>query len=124
MACPNAARGEDRVAWKLSADGVFSNSSAYVFLLDQDLRAPCNPFKKIWRWPGPERYRLHLWKVAKEALVTNEWRKKRQLTESECCLVCNSEEESVLHLLRDCSQMQQVWHILFAGLDLPNSFFL
>lgn len=47
MAAPNAARGVDRVAWKLTADGVFSNASAYEALLDTSQRMPNGPFKKI-----------------------------------------------------------------------------
>lgn len=71
LAAPNRETGADRTVWKLVADGGFSNAFAYESLLDQSLRDTNGLFKKIWRWPGPERYRFFMWKVAKEALVTN-----------------------------------------------------
>lgn len=71
LAARNRETGADRTVWKLVADGGFSNASAYESLLDQSLRDTNGLFKKIWRWPGPERYRFFMWKVAKEALVTN-----------------------------------------------------
>lgn len=56
-------REEDRIAWGACKDGIFTNRSAYDSLLDQNLSDSKLLFKLIWSWTGPERYRLHLWKL-------------------------------------------------------------
>lgn len=123
LAAPNAARGRDKIAWKLTTDGHFTNASSYVSLLDQDLQNHSGLFRKIWGWAGPERIKLHMWKVAHEALVTNSWRKRRLLCESAECPMCLEEDESVIHTLRDCRVMKQVWSCISSGLQLGQDFF-
>lgn len=123
LAAPDPDRGGDNIAWNLTTDGEFSNASAYISLLDNNLEGHCGLFKGIWKWRGPERFRIHLWKLSQEALVTNSWRQRRNLVESACCLICEREDESVLHVVRDCGAMRQVWNSLAEG-DLPvQSFF-
>lgn len=53
--------------------------------------------------------------MANEALVTNVWRKKRLLSDSDICPVCGAEAESILHLIHDCNRMKQVWTKLADG---------
>lgn len=112
LAPPNASRGEDKVAWKLSPDGYFTNASAYESNLDPNLRSHDSLYKKIWGWPGPERIRFLLWKIAQEALVTNTWRKRRNLVDFDECPICHSSEESIIHVFRDCNSMKQIWNKL------------
>lgn len=64
MLAPNPAREDDRVAWKLSKDGCFTNLSAYCSLLDQNQALNHNLNKRIWTCSGPERYKIHLWKIS------------------------------------------------------------
>lgn len=123
MPGPCAGRGDDRVAWKCTADGCFTNALAYEALLDLSLKDTDMPYKWIWRWQGPERVRSHLWKLAHEALITNSWRAKRHLVESNCCPVCGTVEESVLHVVRDCPRMIQVWRSLCNDILPHTSFF-
>lgn len=63
-------------------------------------------------------------KCVTEALATNVWRKRRHLTDSDTCPVCFAGEESIIHLLRDCRIMSQVWSILIDGNSHFRSFFL
>lgn len=120
---PCAGRGEDRAAWKCTADGSFTNASAYETLLDPSLKDDDMPYKWIWSWKGPERVRIHLWKLAHKALITNVWREKRHLVDSNYCPVCGTEEESVMHVVRDCARMVQVWLIISDGHLPHNTFF-
>lgn len=124
LAVPDQERGRDRVAWSLTADGSFSNASAYMLLLDHNLRSPNGVYKKIWGWKGPERGKLHLWKLSHEALVTNSWRQRRNLVELATCPICENADESVLHVVRDCALMQQVWSNLAEGQMLYPNFFV
>lgn len=56
---------EDAMAWKGNGDGSFTMASAYKLVANSNLHQ--DPFfTAIWRWKGPERLMLHLWKVAKK----------------------------------------------------------
>lgn len=123
MIAPNVGRGEDRVAWKLSADGEFSNLSAYLSVLDPSLWHHDGCYKRIWSFQGPKRVRLHLWKMTQGALVTNSWRKRRSLCEVDVCPICSEEEESIMHMTRDCNFMKQVWIKLAEGCIPIRDFF-
>lgn len=83
----------DTVAWTLTSDGMFSNVSAYESLLDPSLNANYNLYKIIWKWIGPERSRVHLWKCSQEASLTNEVSWHRGLANSSLCPICSSEDE-------------------------------
>lgn len=64
-----------------------------------------------------------LWKVAREALVTNFWRHKCNIVDSNASPVCLDGAETVLHVVRDCSIIQQVWNVFAHGSSRLNSFF-
>lgn len=65
--------------------------------------------KKVLKWEGLERGRLHLWKVSKEALIINSLKNKRNLDVTDCCPICENEEEIVVHIVRDYSRLRLVW---------------
>lgn len=121
MLPPNSGRGEDCIAWRLSNDGGFSNKSAYESLLHHNPDSRQKLFNLIWSWPGPERGKVLLWKVSHEALVTNLFRWKRGLSGSSDCPLCGREVETILHLMRDCVCILQVWNFL-AENNLPSDF--
>lgn len=114
--------GEDCVAWALSSDGNFSNSLAYDSLLDQGLNLHFPLFKRIWRWPGPQRERLHLWKMALGAFMTNDTRKKRHLINDAMSPICKNREETLMLLFIDCDKVTELWWDISSGL-LPPLFF-
>lgn len=69
-----------------------------------------NPiFKKVWKWSGPARMRAIIWKIAHGKLLTNEERMKRGMSDHNICPRCNSQPESLTHLLRDCDEVQEFW---------------
>ncbi|KAK7260903.1 hypothetical protein RIF29_27202 [Crotalaria pallida] len=63
---------------------------------------------KLWKWPGPQRIRTLLWKILNDALLTDENRRRRNLTADDECPLCNANEtETILHAFRDCHHAQQ-----------------
>lgn len=120
---PNPRGTCDRVPWKLSKDGEFTTTSAYEYTVRQPENLQSDLFKSIWSWSGPERIRMHLWKMAHGALVTNVFRLDRGIVDSGCCPICNIEEESIIHMSRDCVKASQVWNLL-AHNNLPHVFFV
>lgn len=66
--------------------------------------------------------RILFWKMAHEAIVTDLFRQKRGLTTLGTCPICDTEEEPVLHMVRDCRGAMQIWTHL-ARNNLPLDFF-
>lgn len=115
MIPPSPDKGADRVAWRCTGDGLFSNASAYASLLEPSLMVKDSIYNGVWKWKGPERFRTHLWKMTQSALVTNVWRKRRGLVESDICPVCGREEESLSHVFRECERVQMMWRLVARG---------
>ncbi|CAN1836512.1 Putative ribonuclease H protein At1g65750, partial [Linum perenne] len=108
MSPPKAGAREDRITWGLERDGRFRVRSAYLLAAEEE-RDALDP---IWRWKGPQRIRQFLWVVAHNRLLTNSERRRRHLAEIGSCQVCPGQEESVLHVLRDCPLASATWELL------------
>lgn len=68
-----------------------------------------------------------LWLVLRGSLPTNKFRVEHHMSFDPTCQMCGSNEESLLHTLRDCSRARRIWSLLrFAnGLFLqPSDSFL
>ncbi|KAK8572790.1 hypothetical protein V6N12_028832 [Hibiscus sabdariffa] len=71
-----------------------------------------------WRWTDSQTFssKMAYDRIAREAksekLLTNKERVHRHLTASPCCSICFASEESVLHVLRDCSVAGNTWRRL------------
>lgn len=66
-------------------------------------------FPCIWKWRGPERIRLLLWKAMHRKLMTNLERMRRHLSSYSTCPLCDQQSESLLHCFRDCQQAATLW---------------
>lgn len=62
-----------------------------------------------WKWQGPEHIRTFLFHCLHDHLLTNKERVQRRLTNGSFCSRCHSTEESILHVLRDCSFAIVTW---------------
>ncbi|KAG7599188.1 Reverse transcriptase zinc-binding domain [Arabidopsis suecica] len=104
----------DRMSWSEQSDGSFTVKSAYAMLTRNELPRQNMEkiFDRIWRVIAPERVRVFFWLVVQQAVMTNSERHRRHLCESSLCQVCNSGEETILHVLRDCPAMSGVWQRL------------
>lgn len=54
--------------------------------------------------------------------MTNSYKHRRGLSDSGMCPLCNQEDETLIHMTRDCAAVTQAWLIL-AGIKLPTDFF-
>ncbi|CAA7031066.1 unnamed protein product [Microthlaspi erraticum] len=66
-------------------------------------------FTRIWHVIASEQTRVFLWLVARQVIMTNMKRQRRHLTDTGICQVCKGGEESILHILRDCPAMFEIW---------------
>ncbi|CAA0839952.1 Polynucleotidyl transferase- ribonuclease H-like superfamily protein [Striga hermonthica] len=105
---PRADAGEDRIIWGFSDNGSFSTKTAYQSLLHHERDQDRPLWRVIWRAPAPQRARTLLWLVAKDRLLTNVERLRRHILVSEACDLCG-EPKSVLHVVRDCPTVKDLW---------------
>ncbi|RYQ87637.1 hypothetical protein Ahy_B09g095159 [Arachis hypogaea] len=118
---PSPWKGADCIAWRHSPDGSFSTKSSYQSLMEVP-DSPNRIFQLVWHWQGPERVRTFLWLVAHKAILTNAERRRRHLTTDDACPRCRNQEESIIHVLRDCHYVTSIWHTLNPP-NGSNSFF-
>ncbi|CAA0830741.1 Polynucleotidyl transferase- ribonuclease H-like superfamily protein [Striga hermonthica] len=82
-------------------------------------------WKVIWAWLGPPRIRTFLWLLTRNRFLTNSERCRRHLSSSNGCVWCGLEEETYLHVLRDCPLAKNIWNRLLPAavssqfFDLP-----
>lgn len=109
--CPPSLGEDDFPCWNLTTNGLFSLSSAYQALSKDNVNGENqNPlFKEIWHWKGPQRVRTFLWRLVHGRLLTNEERFQRRMKNDSLCPRCLLNEESIMHLLRDCDDVRDFW---------------
>lgn len=115
MKPPNDDNEEDTLTWTGSSDGNFTMAATYRSLSNYQTQAPEPIFEKIWRWDGPERVRIFLWKAGRGALLTNEQRFNRGMGQNPLCPRCGLHIESVENVLRSCNLAQEVWNNVGSG---------
>lgn len=80
--------------------GIFSNSNKCYPIMNVDEVIDLL-FKGIWKWQGPERIKILLWKMANKGILTNQARLRRGMTDTALFPICNKNDESISHCLRD-----------------------
>lgn len=105
------------IAWNGTSNGSFSVTSTYMSLCESSSSIPRAGFEAVWGWPGPKRIRITLWKVLRYALLTNDQRVRRGMTLNPHCPHCTGIVESMDHVFRSCSFAQQVWSLVWKGVQ-------
>ncbi|WCJ35671.1 DNAse I-like superfamily protein [Euphorbia peplus] len=113
----------DGWSWSCSNSGNFSVKSAFQLLSGEAAgdSVVSQVWKKVWTVRVSERVRCFLWLVVHNRILTNSNRKIRHLCESDQCPVC-SNQESVLHVLRDCRVAAVVWRCFLPPASCPEFF--
>lgn len=103
---PRILDSEDSLSWENTANGLFTTNSAYLAVKQCPASPASGKIDLVWKWPGPERVRLFLWKAYHDILLTNFERARRHISDEHLCLVCGGFEESLLHTFRDCNRLK------------------
>ncbi|XP_004306074.1 PREDICTED: putative ribonuclease H protein At1g65750-like [Fragaria vesca subsp. vesca] len=115
--------GSDTLIWGATANGKFFVKSAYNSLFD--MSAPLNPqWNYIWRMKIPPKLKTFLWTFLHKKLLTNMQRVTRGFTASALCPICQSADESFLHLFRDCPRSVLIWNAFVKPGSISQSFSL
>lgn len=112
----------DTLVWRASSVGAFSIRTARSLVEGQNGVAENGLWRKIWKTKGPSRIAFTLWTSLHRALPTTAFFWKRRITSFPCCDYCGKDEESDLHVLRDCKDTVRMWKEMLPA-DLWGSFF-
>ncbi|OMO86377.1 reverse transcriptase [Corchorus capsularis] len=111
----------DLIVWNFSSDGSFNLNSAYEIAASIIHEKDDFVFwKKLWHVPCHFRVMHFLWTAALDKLCTRSMLYHRKISFDPCCDLCLDTEESVLHILRDCTIAHSLWDKIS---HLPQHFF-
>lgn len=115
---------QDLLIWETASDGQYSSKSAYAWLTQPSMvnnsDHPCSmSWSWIWKLNLPENIQHFVWLVMHGSLPTNHTRLLHHVSLDGSCQRCGSNQETILHTLRDCPRSQQVWQLL--GFDFNHN---
>ncbi|KAJ1379403.1 Ribonuclease H domain [Sesbania bispinosa] len=102
----------DMFVWSNSISGVYSVNSAYHWLTHLDREYATESWNWLWKIPAPETLRFMLWLTCHNSLPTSGVLLHHGINLQGSCPRCGSEVESILHYLRDCCVVRQIWTLL------------
>ncbi|GMJ03912.1 hypothetical protein HRI_004060400 [Hibiscus trionum] len=109
---PRLGDANDQLVWRLTPRGNFETKSAYGLLTGTLEASPNVLWRLIWKAPVPQRLHVFLWVLSQNKLMTNHERYRRHIGHFSTCPRCNLEDETILHVLRDCSAATAIWNRL------------
>ena len=115
-----AIRREDRLAWKTNSHGKFDLSSAYKLATPND---EDQVFRGHWIWKERinPRIQFFLWKCFHNSIGVNVCLNARGINLDPLCPRCKKEPETIIHMLRDCTESKEIWERL--GISVENGSF-
>ena len=69
-------------------------------------------FGWIWNLNALPRIKTFLWLCAHGSIGVKACLMRRGVVKEESCLICQGTSESILHVLRDCHKIKEVWRQL------------
>lgn len=101
-------RGRDRIAWIGNPRGIFDLKSAYSIAMGTDSTPSINA-TWIWKSETLPRIKTFLWRCMHNSIGVKNCLAKRGIVEEDWCPICQRDPETILHALRDCPWVKEVW---------------
>lgn len=108
---PLVARSEDKLARKLSPKGEFDMKTTYILTLEFDFEVPLRE-KWIWKLKTLPRIQTFVWKCMHKSIGVRDCLSARGLSLDTTGHLCQIDAESILHALRDCPLVRNIWQQL------------
>ncbi|OMP07401.1 reverse transcriptase [Corchorus olitorius] len=110
----------DCIIWCKTSNGNFTTKSAFQSL---NAHLPCSSpcIKAIWKIKVQPKIQNFLWLATQNRILGNDNRMIRSFTTDPSCSICGHHSESVLHILRDCTNAKVIWDILMISSKFSSS---
>ncbi|XP_074287994.1 uncharacterized protein LOC141613155 [Silene latifolia] len=137
----SATQIEDEVIWPFSRNGKYNVKSGYALIfkdyyevkasitdrsrISDERKRFCK--SKLWRLPGPQTWKILIWKIITNSLPVGWEFVKRNMGRDATCPLCQKESremETIDHLFRDCTFVSRIWASSPLGIStshLPNT---
>lgn len=103
----------DLLIWGDNANGIYTTSSGFKWLLKQRTNLARGPsWNWIWRLPAPENIKFFFWLVFHNSVPTLSVLHHRGISPTAICRICQREDETLLHCIRDCPGVKRIWNRL------------
>lgn len=111
---------DDTLIWHYSRNGRYSVSSAYhlamtikhMRLVDAQgstSNSSVRNWNFVWSLKLPGKIKHFLWRLLHDSIPTSSELKRRHVTTEEHCPVCGGNNETALHIMRDCHFSRMYW---------------
>jgi hypothetical protein len=108
--------GKDKLWWIPLSKGVFEVNSFYR--VTSSYGSPPFPWKGIWRIKAPPRVAFFAWIAARSKILTIDNLRRRGIIVINRCWLCESDGETVDHLLLHCGVVNALWNVIFSRFGL------
>lgn len=109
---------KDKIYWNLTNNDTSTLSSAYKSCFTSANETP--NMKWIWKTPCGQSEKLFLWKTTHLALPTMAVLHAKNISPLPTCPICNVEDDTVEHTLKNCSKTKQIRSFLNPQLTNPQ----
>ncbi|KAM0917393.1 hypothetical protein ACQ4PT_009542 [Festuca glaucescens] len=97
----------DQFVWKFSADGAYSTKSTYAACFAARMAQPAA--RQVWNSFAPSKYKMFRWLAVWGRCWTADRLKRRGLANHWTCPLCKLRDETLDHLLLQCTYTHTVW---------------
>ena len=107
----------DCLVWPKTADGCYSVKFTYQMLATEVINEEPSSsngedskvWRSIWKIRAPPKVRHFMWRAARDSLPSKQNLARRKIALDKTCLLCDEQQESIMHVLRVCDQAKAVW---------------
>lgn len=114
---------QNRLIWLLDSKGIFSVKSVHKVSFSQsngDVQ-PKVHWKKLWKARFPERLKMLIWRIGINAIPTRANLQRRLQHVDLTCILCNSGNETSIHLFFECHFARTLWSSACWGFRIDAS---
>lgn len=76
------------------------------------------PYQEVWDSKTPMKVNFFLWLAMRGRILTQENLKRRRFQLASKCLFCGENEETVMHLLIDCKEVEKLWYYFYGVIGI------
>ncbi|XP_062021202.1 uncharacterized protein LOC133737713 [Rosa rugosa] len=117
----------DRKVWHYDKKGLFNVKSGYYVARKLEthtkaasssagVRSEANKvWKAVWRARVPPKVKSFVWRLLRGILPTRDALRKKVRIENPCCLFCNKEVETDVHVFKKCVALECFWSACNVG---------
>ena len=111
---------EDSLVWKFSQNGEFSTASAYDLARLEDTNPHSFSGYWLWKFDTIQKIKHFIWLCYHNSIPVRQVIATRGISCNTTCPLCQSQEESIVHSLRDCPFALKFWKQLGTPQSLTN----